>query len=328
MKNLFKVFGIIAIVAVIGFSFVACGGDDGGSTNIDTTALSAVINEASHATDRVEKASAASEVPTGKKWVTESEWNAFDTVYKTAVETKTNPSSQSAVDTAKTNLQAAIVTFNAAKKEGSAPSITLSGTITVKIKGQIVPFVVLRVRNNDWSWNEYLNISLSSSSATPWSIITTPFSSPTEVSFEISGYDNDENALFNEITIDLKKTISNTDVNNIDINVDLTLITISGTLSLDYGKVIPSVQIEIRKKDDSMVKLGDVRLLNVGRSTTWSIIIPSQTVDTDVVFSIVGFDGPIPWAYDQLFGFWGKDFGVKVKNTNVSGIALNLGNIQ
>jgi hypothetical protein len=30
MKNLFKVFGIIALVAVIGFSFVACGGDDGG----------------------------------------------------------------------------------------------------------------------------------------------------------------------------------------------------------------------------------------------------------------------------------------------------------
>jgi len=29
MKNLFKVFGIIALVAIIGFSFAACGGDDG-----------------------------------------------------------------------------------------------------------------------------------------------------------------------------------------------------------------------------------------------------------------------------------------------------------
>jgi hypothetical protein len=28
MKNLFKLFGIIALVAVIGFSMVACGGDD------------------------------------------------------------------------------------------------------------------------------------------------------------------------------------------------------------------------------------------------------------------------------------------------------------
>jgi len=30
MKNLFKLFGIIAIVAVIGFSMAACGDDDGG----------------------------------------------------------------------------------------------------------------------------------------------------------------------------------------------------------------------------------------------------------------------------------------------------------
>jgi len=30
MKNLFKVFGIIALVAIIGFSFTACGGDDDG----------------------------------------------------------------------------------------------------------------------------------------------------------------------------------------------------------------------------------------------------------------------------------------------------------
>jgi predicted small lipoprotein YifL len=30
MKNVFKAFGIIAIVAVIGFSMAACGGDDGG----------------------------------------------------------------------------------------------------------------------------------------------------------------------------------------------------------------------------------------------------------------------------------------------------------
>jgi hypothetical protein len=30
MKNIFKLFGIIALVAVIGFSMAACGGDDGG----------------------------------------------------------------------------------------------------------------------------------------------------------------------------------------------------------------------------------------------------------------------------------------------------------
>jgi len=33
MKKALKVFGFIALVAVIGFSMVACGGDDGGSGN-------------------------------------------------------------------------------------------------------------------------------------------------------------------------------------------------------------------------------------------------------------------------------------------------------
>ena len=33
MKNFLKLFGIIALVAVIGFSMAACGGDDGGNGN-------------------------------------------------------------------------------------------------------------------------------------------------------------------------------------------------------------------------------------------------------------------------------------------------------
>jgi len=33
MKNVFKVLGIIALVAVIGFSMVSCGGDDDGGGN-------------------------------------------------------------------------------------------------------------------------------------------------------------------------------------------------------------------------------------------------------------------------------------------------------
>ena len=36
MKNFFKLFGIIALVAIIGFSMVACGGDDGGGGGGDT----------------------------------------------------------------------------------------------------------------------------------------------------------------------------------------------------------------------------------------------------------------------------------------------------
>jgi len=325
-----KIFKVLAIVAVIGFSFIACDNGDNGTEGgdgkkdpiIDTTALNAVIQEALIARDGVETASNASEVPTGKKWVTESEWNAFDTVIKTAAEAKANPSSQSAVDTAKTNLQTAIVTFNNAKKNGSGSAITLSGTITVKNNGQIVPYVLLQAYAEDWSWQEMIRIPATAANS-PWKIITSPFSSSTVICFVIHGYNNDkyEDKLF-EITATEKATAYNTNVTNITINMNLNLITISGTLNLNYGKVIPSISISIYKGDDTM--LGATTIVNAGNNTPWSIMLPSQAVDTDITFSVVGFDGPLPWEYDQLFAFWRKDFGVKIKNQNKTGIALNL----
>jgi len=327
MKKTLKLFGIIALAAVIGFTTASCdngsGVNDVPGTNIDISALVAVITEAANARNGVEKASDASEVPTGKKWVTESEWDAFNTVYLTAKETEINPSSQAAVDTAKTNLQASLVTFNAAKKDGSGAAITLSGTITVKNNGQPVPYVMIQAYNAEWSWFEEIRIPLMAANTT-WEIITKPFPSSTEIFFDIYGYDNDkyEPPLF-FVTADVKKTAYNTNVNNIAINIDSNFVTISGTLNLDYGEVIPSVRIVIYKKD-SDIGLGLVDILNFRNSAAWSINIPSQTADTDVVFTIVGFDGPIPYNYDRLFALWGKDFGVKVGDQNKSGIALNL----
>jgi len=312
----------IALVAAIGFSACDNGGD--GDANIDTTALNAALLEAGPARDGVETASNASEVPTGKKWVTENEWDAFDSAYKTAAETKANPSSQSAVDTAKTNLQAAIVTFNAAKKDGSAAAITLSGTISVKNRGQNVSYVVVQAHDKDWNWNESTKVDLTKE--TTWKIITKPFLSSTEVSFNIKGYDNDkyENKLF-ETTVDgLKKTVYTTDVANIDINAELNLITISGTLKLgNNGQAIPSVEIQVFKKGDNDNIIGTLDILNAVNNIPWSIMIPPQAVDTDLLFSVVGFAGPLVWEYDQLFAFWQQDFGVKVGSQDKSGIVLN-----
>jgi len=317
--------GIIAIVAIIGFSFAACdtGGDD--TPSINTTALNDVILEAGLARDGVETANSASEVPTGKKWVTESEGTAFDTAYKTAVETKAKPSSQSAVDTAKTNLQAALVTFNAAKKNGSGSAIKLSGTITVKNKGQLVPYVVISAHTSDWSWSEETKVHIKDES-TQWEIITTPFPIPTEISFNISSYDNDkyEKLLF-ETTVDgLKKQVFNVDVDNIAINETLNLITISGTLKLGNNvQTIPSIVIQAFKKGDNDNIIGNVKLINAVNNIPWSIMIPPQAADTGITFSVVGFEGPLPWEYDRLFEFWQHDFGVKVGSQNKPGIVLN-----
>jgi hypothetical protein len=323
---------IIALAAVIGFTTASCDNSGGAKdlpatvtddTSIDTSALNEVINEATIARDGVEKADNASEVPIGRKWVTESEWNAFHAVYLTALETKTNPSSQLDVDTAMTNLRTALVIFNAAKKDGIAVSITLSGTITIKYNGQTVPYVYIQVHTADWKWQESTKIP-STAANSPWSIITTPFSSPTEILFDIKGFDNDkyENALF-AVTADVKETVCDTDVDNIAIDMDLNLITISGTLNFDYGKVIPSVRIDIKIKNGG-ASIGVLDIYNAGNSAAWSTNIPSQTADTDIIFSIVGFDGPIPYEYDRLFALWDKDFGVKVGDQNKSGIELSL----
>ena len=51
--------------------------------------------------------------------------------------------------------------------------------------------------------------------------------------------------------------------------------------------------------------------------------IPSQVVDADVTFNIVCFDSSVPWSVDPLFAFWGYDLGVKVRNQDKTGIALN-----
>jgi len=296
----------------------------GGNPDVDTTALNAVILEAGIARTGVETASLASEVPKGKFWVTESVWNALDSVYKAAAETRANPSSQPDVDNARNDLQAALDYFNTTKKPGSAAAITLSGTITVKNKGQIVPYVLITPHTDDWSWAEDKRVHITGEN-TPWSINTKPFSSPTEIIFRITGYDNDkyENNIL-EISIDdLKRTVYDMDVPDIIINKDLNLITVRGTLNLDYnGKEIPSVSISIDKKEGGT--LGSVEILHMRNNASWSINIPSQAVDTDITFGIVGFDGPLAWQYDRLIELWNQDFGVKVRNQDKSGIAINL----
>jgi len=288
---------------------------------IDTNALTAEIQNADEAKAGVITASSASEVPTGRKWVTEDEWEALETVYKKAVETKANPSNQTTVNTAKTNLQAAITTFITAKKNGSGSTITLSGTITVKNNGKFIPYVVINPHTEDWSWQENQRVPLTMEN-TPWSIITKPLSKSTDIYFRVICYDNDkyENALFS-FNVDEGQTVYNSNINNIAINKSVNLITVSGTLNFDYnGKVVPAISIEIYNKEGG----GNTTILNAGNSTPWSMTIPSQAAETNTSITITGWDGPIPWAYDQLFGFWGIDFGVKVGNQDKTGIELKL----
>ena len=68
---------------------------------------------------------------------------------------------------------------------------------------------------------------------------------------------------------------------------------------------------------------GTGSIYNVGNNTPWSIKIQPLDVETDIVFHIVGSGSRDTWSEsDRLFVFWGQDFGVRVRNQNVSNIAI------
>jgi hypothetical protein len=344
MKNKIKMLGIIAIAVIIGFAMAACdngnnfappdtttppGGDPVTTPpTYNTTALEAALNEAWNARYDVKTAIVASDVVVGKFWVTKAEWDIFDTAIKTAEAVKVKPSSQSAVDTAKTDLEAAIIIFNAAKKNGTDTNIiTLSGTITITNNGQPVPFVQITAHStgeDGWIVSEGIRIS-SSAPNSSWSIIMKPLSSPTDLVFEVCGFNNEkyDKKLFS-IDLDiLSQQVYNTDISNININRNLNLITISGTFSYNFnGSPIPSVQIDLQRKDDGQ-KLGDAIMQQAGNNTQWSTTIQTQAPGTDISLYIAGFDGPVPHStYDELFHFFIWDSGIQIGNQDVSGVVL------
>ncbi|MDR0442669.1 MAG: hypothetical protein LBH44_04590 [Treponema sp.] len=219
-------------------------------------------------------------------------------------------------------------TFTACDEPGNDTppdtNITLSGTITIKNNGQPIPFVEIDAHTEDWSWRKLVKLSSSEPNA-PWSIITEPFSSPTNIIFTVRGYSNNNYDFDGELFVynvdGLSKTVHNKNVSNIVIDLsNLKFITLSGTFSLDYGKPIPSLVIQAVKKN-SWAFLGSTTILSPGDNAPWSIMIPEQDADTDVLFQIIAFDGPIPWVYDWLFDLE-YILNVKVKDQDITGITF------
>jgi hypothetical protein len=128
------VWASLALLFVLGFSACPMADDGGGGDSIDKTQLEASIAAAEAARDGVAKASSADTVPLGTKWVTQDEWNTFDTAITAANDARTNATKQANINSAKTALDNALDTFNNTKKNGTAAPINTSA-LTAKIAG-------------------------------------------------------------------------------------------------------------------------------------------------------------------------------------------------
>jgi hypothetical protein len=337
MKRLF-VLPVIALALLGLLVYTACSSDSGSDPNpsqgVDTSAIKATIKEAYDTSYGVKEATIATEVAEGLKWVTKAEMNALNVAIRSAETARDNRSSQSSVNAANSTLRTAITAFNTAKKDGTGNSITLSGTITVKNNGQTVPYIEIKAHDGDWIWQEITRFP-SSASTNNWSITMKPLSTETRVTFRVTGYaDNTYNPpLFSIEVDDPWVMVSNQSKSNIAINLDLKLITLSGTISGSYdGKPVPYVIMHVYKKDNSFFLGETVDILNVGSNRQWSIVIESLDEETEIMFSVWGHTDRW-WGGDELFSLWGRDFGISeaqrtIKDQDKSDININFGNIK
>jgi hypothetical protein len=316
------------VLALAGLLFTACpdvNGDVGGK--IDTTALEAVIGDAWDAKFGIQEADEASEVPVGESWVPKEIMKALDDAIVEAQTLVDNPTTQAAVSAAKAKLEAALAAFNAAIEQGTGAAITLSGTITAKNKGQIVPYVVITAHTGDWSWQKEIRVP-SPTENSPWSMTISPFSEETEIFFRVRGHNNSTyggDPIFNVTISDLSLSVYDEDIDEIDIDLsNLSVITLSGTINISYnGQPVPSVVLQFATKDD-WAFVGEVSITNAGNNTPWSLPIPAFNTDTEIIVSVVGFATTMSWVGDYLFEYWGlPNFELTVKDQNKSGIAIN-----
>jgi hypothetical protein len=211
--------------------------------------------------------------------------------------------------------------------------ITLSGTITVTVNGNPVPFVEVNAHVADWSWRQDTGKIPADTPNAPWSIKVPAFSSPTQIRFEINGYEtvNDVSRMFSIIVSNVI-TAHAQNVSDININMgNIVLNTISGTIDVSFkGAAVPSFTLQLIKRDnEGQVALGQAIIVPAGRTTgiPWAVNFQPLAAETDVFFRIYAYPGPVAFEGEGLFGLNPLDYNIKLHNQNVSDVHLPLGNV-
>jgi hypothetical protein len=224
------------------------------------------------------------------------------------------------------------------------PPITLSGTINVTYDNQPVPYlrIVAWAIDGDDYWKHVGDTSLESPGAnTSWSIECSDRN--TTVWFDVWAFDSYENFSGWDDTIFrwgfdwddnnnrpipyVTKTVNDQSISDIVLNLK-NYITLSGTINVTYnGQPVPSVVIVALAADgdeEEAVGWNQTVIQNVGNNTPWSITMEGCDKDTNIMFFIEGNDDN---GGELFFTLDGSDT-ITVKNQSVSGIVLNLGNME
>ena len=203
----------------------------------------------------------------------------------------------------------------------------ISGTITLTDIPDGVR-VSIRTRSPGWSYTSRIQGTSDKTSGTfDWKIPlyeNDDFTPSSETSFILF---IDSGSSHYEVIVPGLHNVPSVDAEEIDLGtVSLKAITISGTLSVTFnGKPVPYVRINIRHS--GWIWLGEMEIINPGSNINWSMLIPVQEDDTLISFNVRGYPSRNSDWEDMLFDVTMDETGTTVKDQNVSGIILNLGDI-
>jgi hypothetical protein len=167
----------------------------------------------------------------------------------------------------------------------SLASITLSGTISVTLNGQVIPRVQLYA---DGSRSDNTTLTSPGSNA-PWSITMAVLDSPTNLNLNIFGYDSEGNQLIYKNTGITLSGVHNTNVSGVVINLgNITTVTLNGTVTID-GQNPNYVNIGVIEKINdytySQIGFGYIPDYDT-KAHTWSIPIETLPAGTEVYFRL------------------------------------------
>jgi hypothetical protein len=204
--------------------------------------------------------------------------------------------------------------------EVSLGTITLSGSISLSVTGAPVSNVSISVIADDsFLGSSSIKVTSDSLSNVPWSVSIRPFEPATNVTINVTGYDDDSNKIFYKHGVATVPNISTSNKTDITLNIGtINLITLSGTINVTYsGKPVPRVYIGISESGG-----GSTQLDSPGPNAQWSIVTPALDSEGTVTFNVTGqaLSGRNLFEKHDLVS-------TTVYNSNVPGIVLNIGNV-
>ena len=210
----------------------------------------------------------------------------------------------------------------------SLKSIVLSGTINISMNGSKVPSLVIDIYDYDTYDRLGETVITPDDTTANWSIRMLSLSSQRRVRFDITGWGDGEELLFNVSYEPANPLyIHNIDVSNILIDIgELNSITLSGTIDVSIdGQSVPYIVIDIYSSEYGD-RLGSTMFAPNSTTSQWEITFLYPNNITEVEFDIRIFsDDTMDWE-QRLFGIWQEP--VSIDNESKSNMLIDIGKLN